>query len=283
MALISTLLKATESITPLSTMTKLSGFITSKPLGFFTQLLIKQFIQAYNINMNEIKEPDLTKYKTFNDFFTRELKEGQRPIDPTAAVVSPVDGTIGYAGTIASGRMIQAKGIDYSLLELLGGNKDDERFFKDKGFTCIYLSPSNYHRIHMPIDGQLIKTIHIPGKHFPVGYKNISYLENLYTLNERLVCMFKTQYGMFCIVMVAAALVGGIQTSWEGIIKRKKGIAVTDYRNKDYMYSKGAEIGMFKYGSTVICLWENPKFNIRSQIKNSAPIKYGEGLLDILN
>ena len=281
MPLISKLLQATESVTPLSTLTKLSTIVADKELGVVTQRLIAQFIKTYKIDLNECANTNLSSYKTFNEFFIRKLKDGVRPIDNEAAVVFPTDGTIGQAGEIKAGRLIQAKGIDYSLLELLGGDRDDEKIYANKAFACIYLSPANYHRIHMPITGKLIKTIHIPGKHFPVGRKNISYLENLYTQNERLVCHFDTANGKFALIMIGAALVGSINTTWEGTIKRRKNIKIKDYQKLDYNYNKGDEIGYFKFGSTVICLWENPNYVFRSQFKSQDIVKYGQGMLEL--
>lgn len=212
MSFTSTILKIAEYLTPLSTLTSLSAKITEVPLGRFTQFLIKNFIKTFKINLEECADPDITHYKTFNEFFTRKLKEGARIVDDACTAVSPVDGTIGQSEEIIAGRLIQAKGLDYSLLALVGGQKADAKPFDDGAFTCIYLSPSNYHRIHMPMDGKLVKTIHIPGKHFPVGKKNISYMPDLYTKNERLVCFFESDQGPFALVLVGAALVGSIAT-----------------------------------------------------------------------
>ena len=277
MPLINKLLELTERVTPLSTLTSLSASLTDKPLGGFTQFLIKQFIKSFNINLDEIENKDISSYKTFNEFFTRKLAQGQRPISTDAIAISPVDGTVGQAGDIKAGRLIQAKGIDYSLKALVGGNIDDENLFSKGDFVCIYLSPSNYHRIHMPIDGELVKTIHIPGKHFPVGTSNINHLEQLYTKNERLVCIFKTEKGYLGVVMVGAALVGSIATPWAGTIVRRKDTLSTTYNNM--LFKKGDEIGLFKYGSTVICLLSEDFGAIDTAICEGFAVKMGESMI----
>ena len=279
MSLISTLLKITETCTPLSTLTYLSGKITDVPLGKFTRFLIDQFIKTYNIDVSECENEDLNSYRTFNEFFIRKLKADLRPVDPNATAISPVDGTIGQADNIVAGRLIQAKGLDYSLQSLLGGNKADCDLFENGNFACIYLSPANYHRIHMPIDGKLVKTIHIPGKHFPVGRKNISYMPNLYTVNERLVCIFDTKIGPFAVVMVGAAMVGSINTVWDGTVVRRKGIAEKTFNSDDYQFKKGDEIGHFKFGSTVICLWEKDAGELSDNVVPNEPIRFGQPLI----
>ncbi len=279
MTLIGLLLESTERLTPLSTLTVLSGYLTEKPLGPVTQFLIKRFISSFNINMAEVADPNLKNYKTFNDFFTRKLKEEVRPIDPSCKAISPVDGTVGQADLIDNGRLIQAKGLDYSLEALLGGSTEDARLFASGTFACIYLSPSNYHRIHMPTDGRLIKTVHIPGKHFPVGQNNIKYLANLYTRNERLACFFDTALGPFCVVMVGAALVGSIATSWGGTLKRHSTVTTQSFEKDPPYYKKGEEIGLFKYGSTVICLWNRDGGTLDPAFKCQTAVKMGQKMI----
>ena len=273
------LLKVVQFITPFTTLTSLSAKLTDVPMGKFTQFLIRNFIKTFNINMEEIANKDILSYKTFNEFFIRKLSEGERPIDTEALAVSPVDGTIGQAGAIKNGLLIQAKGLDYSLKALVGGDKADSNFFEDGNFACIYLSPSNYHRIHMPIDGTLVKTIHVPGELFPVGTRNISNTKNLYTRNERLVCIFQTQIGHIAVVMVGAALVGSISTTWDGTVVRRKGIEVKDYSKENLRYKKGDEIGYFKYGSTVIVLWEKDGGVLPLGIEPGLAVKMGRSLI----
>lgn len=279
MSFVSVLLKTVETLTPFTTLTSWSAKLTDVPMGKFTQFLIKNFIKTFNINIDEIANKDLGAYKTFNDFFIRKLEDTARPLDKEALGVSPVDGTIGQAGTIEYGRLIQAKGLDYSLNALLGGNKLDSKAYEDGKYACIYLSPANYHRIHMPIDGTLKKTIHVPGKLFPVGSKNISYMPDLYTVNERLVCFFETAIGPLCVVMVGAALVGSIHTTWDGDVVRRNGLEIKNFENDNIRYKKGDEIGYFKYGSTVICLWTKDNGQIASDIETGLPVKMGRSLI----
>ena len=279
MSLISTALKISEALTPLSTLTYISSKITDVPLGKFTQFLIKEFIKTYKIDVNEYENTDISSYKTFNEFFIRKVRSELRPIDEKAIAVSPVDGTVGQADKIIAGRLIQAKGIDYSLSALLGGKTEDAAPFEDGDFACIYLSPANYHRIHMPLDGKLVKTVHVPGKHFPVGHKNISYMPDLYTKNERLVCFFDTAIGPFALVMVGAALVGSINTVWDGTVVRRKNIEEKSFIDKNITYKKGDEIGHFKYGSTVICLWGKGKGDLAPEFVPGKPVLLGKAMI----
>ena len=280
MSLISTVLKISEALTPLSTMTYLSSKLTDVPLGKFTQFLIKEFIKTYKIDINEYENTDLSSYKTFNEFFIRKVRSDLRPINENAVAVSPVDGTVGQADKIIAGRLIQAKGIDYSLNGLVGGNASDSEVFEDGNFACIYLSPANYHRIHMPLDGKLVKTIHIPGKHFPVGKRNISYMPDLYTKNERLVCIFETKIGPFALIMVGAALVGSINTVWDGTVIRRKNVQEKTFDDEKFIYKKGDEIGHFKYGSTVICLWKKDSGNIAPEFVPGKPVLLGQAMIN---
>ncbi len=279
MTFTSFLLKTVETLTPFTTLTSLSAKLTDVPMGKFTQFLIKNFIKTFNINLDEVANSDITSYKTFNDFFIRQLKPELRPIDSDCIAVCPTDGTIGHAGTIEEGRLIQAKGLDYSLKALVGGDEQDSKCFENGRFACIYLSPANYHRIHMPIDGKLVKTIHVPGKLFPVGKNNISNMPDLYTVNERLVCFFETSIGTLCVVMVGAALVGSIHTTWSGTIDRKVGLEIKTYENEDIRYSKGDEIGYFKYGSTVITLWPENGGEVAKDLQENLPVKMGRSMI----
>ena len=279
MTFTSFLLKTVETLTPFTTLTSLSAKLTDVPMGKFTQFLIKNFIKTFNINLDEVANSDITSYKTFNDFFIRQLKPELRPIDSDSIAVCPTDGTIGHAGTIEAGRLIQAKGLDYSLKALVGGDEQDSKCFENGRFACIYLSPANYHRIHMPIDGKLVKTIHVPGKLFPVGKNNISNMPDLYTVNERLVCFFETSIGTLCVVMVGAALVGSIHTTWSGTIDRKVGLEIKTYENEDIRYSKGDEIGYFKYGSTVITLWPENGGEVAKDLQENLPVKMGRSMI----
>lgn len=278
------LLKAFEYIAPLTTLTYMGGWLTDAKMGGFTQWLIKKFVKTYKIQLDECAEPDLSKYQTFNDFFVRPLKPEARPINQRCWGICPVDGTVGQAGNIEGGRLIQAKGIDYSLRGLLGGNDVDWRAFDKGHFCCIYLSPANYHRIHMPMDGILLRTIHIPGKHFPVGRRNVSYMPDLFTKNERLVCIFETAVGPFALIMVAAAMVGSIVTSWDGRIVRRKDVLEKDFDGPEKrQFRRGDELGMFKFGSTVICLWPKNTVELNELMVSGQTVKMGQAMIGNYN
>ena len=275
------LLKTFEYLAPLSTLTYLSSKLTDAKLGSTTQWLIRKFISTYNINVSECLNEDLKSYQTFNEFFIRQLKPEARPIasSDVARAVSPVDGTVGQAGPIQSGRLIQAKGIDYSLNGLLGGNNQNVAPFANGIFACIYLSPANYHRIHMPLDGRLLRTVHIPGRHFPVGRRNVSYMDDLFTKNERLVCIFDTAYGPLALVMVGAALVGSIGTVWEGTIVRRSQVEEKDFSEQNLTFKRGDEIGHFKFGSTVITVWPQEIGALAPSIVPDAVMRMGKPLI----
>ncbi len=278
MSLTSLMLKSIEYATPFVGLSRLSAKLTDAKLGKFTQFLIKNFISTFKINLDEVANSDINSYETFNDFFIRKLKEGARPIDTDCTAVFPTDGTIGQAGSITAGRLIQAKGIDYSLKSLLGGDPKDAHIFDSGIYSCIYLSPANYHRIHMPIDGTLKKTIHIPGRLFPVGQRNIRNISDLYTTNERLVAIFETAIGEFCIIMVGAALVGSIHTTWDGDCVRKE-FLIKNYDNENIRFQKGEEIGYFKYGSTVICICKKNSAMLNNDIASGVPVYMGRKML----
>ena len=275
------ILKVSEYLTPLSTLTYLSSKLTDAKMGGFTQWLIKKFADTYHIDLNECEQSDLSKYETFNDFFIRKLKPEARPIAPVSECIgiSPVDGTVGQADDIKAGRLIQAKGIDYSLAALVGNRQEDISLFDGGRFACIYLSPANYHRIHMPLNGKLLRTIHIPGRHFPVGKRNVSYMDDLFTKNERLVCIFETVRGPLAVIMVGAALVGSIGTVWDGTVVRRCGIEVKDYTDRDLHYQRGDEIGHFKFGSTVITLFPKSLGDLDDALVPGYVIKMGQKLI----
>lgn len=271
------LLQIAQSLTPLTTMTSLSAKLTDAKMGSFTKFFIKSFIKQFKVNLEECADPDPTHYQTFNEFFTRKLKEGARPIALNSELCCPADGTLGSAGPIKEGRLIQAKGLDYSLLALVGGLKADADLFAGGYYSTIYLSPTNYHRVHMPIDGTLVKTVHIPGRLFPVGRRNISYMQDLYTKNERLVCFFDTKLSTIAVIFVGAALVGSIATVWGGTVVRRSNIEVVNFEKENApTFKKGDEIGLFKYGSTIITLWKEPSCPPSSLIKEGDALMMGQ-------
>lgn len=224
--------------------------------------VIRQFISHFEVNKAEAAEPDPEAYPNFNEFFTRPLAEGVRPIDDSD-IVCPADGAISQLGAIDEGRIFQAKGQWFSTRELLGGDEQRAKQFEDGEFATIYLSPRDYHRVHMPIGGRLLATSYIPGKLFSVNGVTAENVERLFARNERLVCYFDTAAGPMALVLVGAMVVAGIETVWSGqVAPPLKEPLVTDYQQPPAAVelAKGEEMGRFKLGSTVILLF--PKGSI---------------------
>ena len=240
--------------------------------------LINRAIKTFDINMDEAISDDLTSYDSFNAFFTRQLKPEARPLANGAKVItSPADGVISQAGEISKNRILQAKNVDYSLARLVGDSKQAKQY-ENGIFSTIYLSPKDYHRVHIPADGQLLSTRYIPGELFSVNQQTAETVPNLFARNERLVCEFKSeQIGYFSVIFVGAMLVAGIETVWGGMEKRGPGaVRETDYSTQDIKFSKGDEIGRFKFGSTVILLFPKKCISLENSIRPLNSIKMGE-------
>ena len=219
--------------------------------------LIAWFVERYGVDMDEAAEPDIDRYRTFNEFFTRELKYGLRPLAPGENTLAcPCDGTISQLGAIHSGAIVQAKGRGYSALELLGGDKALAERFANGRFITIYLAPHNYHRVHMPLDANLTRMIHIPGLLYSVAEWTVAEIPRLFAQNERLVCCFETHAGPLVMVLVGAINVAAIETVWSGqvIPPRARRISEYDYSHTRKEIAKGEEMGRFNMGSTVILL-----------------------------
>jgi phosphatidylserine decarboxylase len=219
--------------------------------------MIEWFVKKYGVDMTEAEESEAGYYQTFNEFFTRSLKKGLRPIAPGENTLAcPCDGSISQAGPIRGGAIIQAKGRAYSVLELLGGEKNMAAEFVDGQFATIYLAPYNYHRMHMPIDANMKKMIHVPGRLFSVAQWTVEEIPRLFARNERLVCYFETNAGPMVMVLVGALNVSAIETVWSGQVVPPGASKISEY---DYSHTrkeiaKGAEMGRFNMGSTVILL-----------------------------
>lgn len=269
-------------LTPKFLLTKLAGFLAEYPLGSFTTLMIKKFSEVYQINFSECVKEHPEDFKTFNEFFTRELKPNARSIcEEPNSLAMPVDGTMAEFGKISYGRLIAAKGQDYSLRDLLGGNSEISNPFDDGDFACIYLSPTNYHRIHMPITGTLKKMIFVPGKFFSVNPTYVAKIDNLFTRNERAVCIFDTAIGPIAMVLVGATIVGSIATKWAGRVypKNRNGITVYDYLdNEQITINKGEEMGRFYLGSTVITIFPKDTIKFIENIKTGEAVQLGTEL-----
>ena len=240
---------------------------------------IKIFVKIYNVNMDEALNSDPYSYPTFNDFFTRALKPGVRPVS-NSRVVSPVDGTISQYGDIINDSLLQAKGITYTLDALLGGNPERTNIFRGGQFITIYLSPRDYHRIHMPCDGKLIEQTHIPGRLFSVAKHTVKTIKGIFARNERVIATFETEFGPMAMILVGAINVSAIETVWAGLITPPKGETITSkrYLDKDIVLKKAQEMGRFNMGSTVILLFPNGAPKLDAYLDIDKTLKLGESL-----
>ena len=239
--------------------------------------LIKRAIKTFNINMDEALSDDLDNYENFNAFFTRELKPEVRPLDKRAKVItSPADGVVSQAGAIRKNKILQAKNVDYSLARLVGNSLQAESY-EDGTFTTIYLSPKDYHRVHIPTDGQLLSTRYIPGELFSVNQQTAQMVPNLFSRNERLVCEFKSEkLGNFSVIFVGAMLVAGIETVWGGMEKPGAGaVRENNFSEQNLCFSKGDEIGRFVFGSTIILLFPKNTVSLEDNTQPLNPVIVG--------
>lgn len=221
-------------------------------------LLIARFVRHLGVDMSEAVEPELAAYGSFNEFFTRSLRPGARPIaDPDGTVACPADGTLSRQGTIENGRILQAKGHDFSLVELLAGDRDWAERFSGGAFATIYLSPRDYHRVHMPLSGTLREMFHVPGRLFSVNPITTKLVPRLFARNERVVCLFEADGGAMAVILVGAIFVGSIDTRWEGRITptSRQGRSHRYEREAAVRLEKGEEMGRFNMGSTVVLLF----------------------------
>ncbi len=243
---------------PKHLISRLVGKLAAAKMGWFTTQLISAFIKAFDINMQEAKLKRASDFETFNDFFTRELEDGARTIDNSANTLCyPVDGAISQQGDIIDGCLIQAKGFNYSLTTLLGGDPKTAAPFQGGKFSCIYLAPKDYHRIHMPMAATLREMIYVPGELFSVNPLTARNVPNLFARNERVVALFETACGPFAMVLVGATIVASIETTWAGTITPPAGTDIFRWQyptegNEAIHFEKGDEMGRFKLGSTVI-------------------------------
>ena len=268
---------ALQRLLPKHALSRLIAKAAESQRPWLKNALIERAIASFDINIDEAESSDLDDYKNFNNFFTRALKEGVRPIDGDAkAIVSPADGAVSQAGPINHQRIIQAKGSDYSASRLLG-NSQQAKSYENGSFATIYLSPRDYHRVHIPAAGKLLSTRYIPGDLFSVNDQTAQALPNLFARNERLVCEFESEIGNFVVVFVGAMLVAGIETVWGGYETPGPGaIRETDYSDRDLNYIKGDEIGRFKFGSTVVMLFQEDKISWQDSLMPQTDIQMGE-------
>lgn len=250
-----------QKYAPKHAITRLAGLLASAPLGGLTTAIIKVFIKQYQINMDEARHSNPAHFKTFNDFFVRELKEDARPVEQGSQIVThPADARVSQFGAIENGLLIQAKAHHFSAQALLGGDKALFDEFKEGQFATLYLSPSDYHRVHMPCDGVLRSMIYVPGDLYSVNPLTAENISNLFARNERVVCIFDTEFGPMAQILVGATIVGSIELIWAGTVTPPRGNTVYrwDYPatgHTSVSLKKGEEMGRFKLGSTVINLF----------------------------
>ena len=267
---------ALQHAIPQKQLTTWANRIARQQTPWLKNLMIRAFAETFNVNIAEAQSGRAEDYASFNEFFTRPLKEGSRPFpsDPHH-LACPCDGTVSQMGNIHDDRIFQAKGIDYSLQALLGAEDDWSKHYWNGSFCTIYLSPRDYHRVHMPLNGQLLETRHIPGRLFSVNDASARTIPGLFARNERLVCRFQGDVGEFTLIMVGAMLVASIDTVWSGAVEWRSDGQVEhhDYREQDIVLQRGAEMGRFNYGSTVILLFPNQGF--AEELPNGSKVQLG--------
>ena len=257
----------------------------ARRLAYSTHPAIKQWLidtvtRKFGVDLGEAAQPDPTAYPSFNAFFTRALKPGARTPDPDPrALLMPADGRVSQCGPIVDGRIFQAKGQGFTAAELLGSEADAAPF-ADGLFATIYLSPRDYHRVHMPWTGTLRETVHVPGRLFSVGTDAVANVPRLFARNERLVCHFDTDFGPMVQVMVGALLVSGVETVWSGeeIPAYADSITCKDYRGRGIVLERFAEMARFNYGSTVIVLLPKGAATLAASLVAEAPVRLGQRL-----
>lgn len=267
-----------QYIIPQHFLSRMIGHVMNSRNKFLKNRLIKWFVKRYQVDMSVAAEENPFAYDTFNDFFIRHLKKESRPIDENEkAVVSPADGTISQIGFVEKNKIFQAKEIYYSLHALLGGGDWAKEFF-DGRFATVYLSPKDYHRVHMPASGKLIAMRYIPGHLFSVNGLTTDHIPGLFARNERAVCLFDTPQGKMAIIMVGAMIVASIHTTWAGQITPSKESEITtiDYSSSPLSFNKGEEMGYFCLGSTAIILFANQTIQWDNNKVAGTPIKMGE-------
>jgi len=242
-------------------------------------LFIKQVIRYYGVNMDEALEQDISAYKSFNDFFTRELKPGVRPLTTESnAIACPADGAVSQAGNITGGEIFQAKGKSYTATDLLGGSAERAEPFNNGVFTTIYLSPKDYHRLHMPVTGTLREMVHIPGRLFSVNTATTNSVPGLFARNERVVALFDTEVGPMALVLVGAIFVSSIETVWHGVVTPPSIASVQSWQYQDNAPTLkiGEEMGRFNMGSTIIVLFGKDKAQWDNELSADKEVKLGE-------
>jgi phosphatidylserine decarboxylase len=269
-----------QHLLPKQTLTALSGRFAGAELGALTTAVIRWFVDRYDVQMHEAAEPNVARYATFNEFFTRALRPDARPI-AEAPLICPVDGAVSACGNIDGDRIFQAKGHTYTAAALLGGDDAMAAAYADGSFATIYLSPRDYHRIHMPCDGRLVRMTHVPGALYSVNPATARGIRGLFARNERVVCHFEGAHGPFAMVLVGATIVGSMATAWHGVVNppRPGAIRIWEYAadgGSAVRLRQGDEMGRFLLGSTVILLFPSPRVGFNVDWAPGRAVRLGE-------
>jgi phosphatidylserine decarboxylase len=270
-----------QYLLPKQALTHFAGFVASRERGWVTTEIIRRFVAKYRVNMDEALDSNIGAYLTFNDFFTRALKAGARPL-AQADLICPVDGAISQFGRIEHDQLLQAKGHHYSTTALVGGDAALAQQFDHGSFATLYLSPKDYHRIHMPCDGRLTRMIYVPGALFSVNPVTARGVPGLFARNERVVCVFESARGPFVLALVGATIVGSMATVWHGVVNPPRGKVVREW---DYsgeatpiVLKQGDEMGRFLLGSTVVMLFPKEPLRFNADWAPGRSIQLGEAM-----
>ena len=274
-----TLTTLPQYILPHHFLSKLMSKFTHSEIKPWKNLMINQIIKFYGVNMSEAKEQDINNFTSFNHFFTRELKSDVRPvINDENSIACPADGAVSQAGLIEKGKIFQAKGKSFSTVDLLGGDEARAKPFENGNFTTIYLSPKDYHRLHMPVTGTLTEMIHIPGRLFSVNNATANSVNGLFARNERVACLFDTEFGPMALILVGAIFVSSIETTWHGVVTPPTISSVQNwtYTENETVIAKGKEMGRFNMGSTIIVLFAKDNINWNADLIAGETVELGE-------
>ncbi len=268
---------------PKQALTRFAGRVARAKRGAVTTGIIRRFVRKYGVDMNEALQPNVARYASFNDFFTRALKPGARPI-AQADLVCPVDGAISQFGPVAGDQIFQAKGHRYTTAALVGGDAALAAQFADGSFATIYLSPKDYHRIHMPCDGRLTRMVYVPGELFSVNPVTARGVRGLFARNESLVCVFESARGPFVLALVGATIVGSMATVWHGVVNPGRGKKAREWHYTEseaqapVLLRQGEEMGRFLLGSTVVLLFPKPALRFNPQWSPGCAVRLGEAM-----
>ena len=270
-----------QYLIPKQALTAFAGYVAGRERGWVTTEIIRRFVARYQVNMAEALNPDIASYATFNDFFTRALKPGARPL-ANADLICPVDGAVSQFGAIEKDQIFQAKGHHYSTTAVVGGDAALAAQYQDGHFATIYLSPKDYHRIHMPCDGRLSRMIYVPGDLFSVNPVTARGVPGLFARNERVVCVFESALGPFVLILVGATIVGSMATVWHGVVNPPRGGAVREWHypaspdQPAVELKQGDEMGRFLLGSTVVLLFPKGPMRFNPEWAAGRAVRLGE-------